>query len=99
MVPLQTALPLRALAMCGYATDPRAERAYAWLLAQRLEDGAWPTGKRAAARTGVSPAIASCPTRGGDAVRTPPARCSVWRTILSAPGAGGAAGAGSAAGA
>jgi hypothetical protein len=44
MVPLQTALPLRALAMCGYATDPRAERAYAWLLAQRLDDGAWPTG-------------------------------------------------------
>ncbi|MBN1876643.1 MAG: hypothetical protein JXA33_20625 [Anaerolineae bacterium] len=44
MVPLQTALPLRALAMCGYATDPRAERAYEWLLAQRLEDGAWPTG-------------------------------------------------------
>jgi hypothetical protein len=44
MVPLQTALPLRALAMCGYAADPRAERAYAWLLDQRLEDGAWPTG-------------------------------------------------------
>jgi hypothetical protein len=44
MVPLQTALPLRALAACGYATDPRAERAYEWLLAQRLPDGAWPTG-------------------------------------------------------
>ncbi len=44
MVPLQTALPLRALATCGYAEDPRAERAYAWLLAQRLPDGAWPTG-------------------------------------------------------
>ncbi|MBN1583350.1 MAG: hypothetical protein JXA89_21755 [Anaerolineae bacterium] len=44
MVPLQTAIPLRALAACGYATDPRAERAYEWLLAQRLEDGAWPTG-------------------------------------------------------
>jgi hypothetical protein len=44
MVPLQTALPLRALAACGYATDPRAERAYDWLLAQRLPDGAWPTG-------------------------------------------------------
>jgi hypothetical protein len=44
MVPLQTALPLRALAACGYATDPRAGRAYAWLLDQRLEDGAWPTG-------------------------------------------------------
>lgn len=44
MAPLQTALPLRALAMCGYAQDPRAERAYEWLLAQRLDDGAWPTG-------------------------------------------------------
>ena len=44
MIPLQTALPLRALAACGYGTDPRAERAYEWLLAQRLDDGAWPTG-------------------------------------------------------
>jgi len=44
MVPLQTALPLRALASCGYATDPRAEHAYEWLLAQRLDDGGWPTG-------------------------------------------------------
>jgi len=44
MISLQTALPLRALAGCGYATDPRAERAYEWLLAQRLDDGAWPTG-------------------------------------------------------
>ena len=44
MMPLQTALPLRGLAMCGYATDPRAERAYEWLLAQRLSDGAWPVG-------------------------------------------------------
>jgi hypothetical protein len=45
MVPLQTALPLRALAACGYATDARAEQAYDWLLAQRLADGAWPTGR------------------------------------------------------
>lgn len=44
MVPLQTALPLRGLAACGYAADPRAERAYDWLLARRLPDGAWPTG-------------------------------------------------------
>jgi hypothetical protein len=44
MVPLQTSIPLRALAACGYATDPRAEMAYAWLLNQRLADGAWPTG-------------------------------------------------------
>jgi hypothetical protein len=44
MIPLQTALPLRALAACGCATDPRAEAAYGWLLAKRLPDGAWPTG-------------------------------------------------------
>jgi hypothetical protein len=44
-MPLQTAFPLRGLAACGYATDPRAERAYEWLLAQRLPDGAWPTGR------------------------------------------------------
>ncbi len=44
MMPLQTALPLQGLAMCGYATDPRAEEAYEWLLRQRLDDGAWPTG-------------------------------------------------------
>jgi len=44
MIPLQTALPLRALAACGLATDPRAERGFEWLLAQRLPDGAWPTG-------------------------------------------------------
>jgi hypothetical protein len=44
MVPLQTAIPLRGLAACGYATDARAERAYVWLSDQRLEDGAWPTG-------------------------------------------------------
>jgi len=44
MIPLQTAIPLRGLASCSYATDPRAEHAYDWLLEQRLPDGAWPTG-------------------------------------------------------
>ena len=44
IISLQTSLPLRALAACGYASDPRCERAYEWLLAQRLPDGAWPTG-------------------------------------------------------
>jgi hypothetical protein len=44
LISLQTSFPLRGLAMTGFATDPRAERAYEWLLAQRLEDGAWPTG-------------------------------------------------------
>ncbi|MCP4516507.1 MAG: hypothetical protein GY824_14920, partial [Delftia sp.] len=47
MVPLQTALPLYGLAACGYATDARAEKAYNWLLAQRLPEGAWPTGRAA----------------------------------------------------
>ncbi|TRO48930.1 hypothetical protein E2P65_01995 [Candidatus Bathyarchaeota archaeon] len=44
MMPLQTAIPLKALASCGYATDPRAESAYEWLMERRLDDGAWPTG-------------------------------------------------------
>ncbi len=44
MRPLQTSLPLRGLAACGFAADPRSERAYTWLLEQRLPDGAWPTG-------------------------------------------------------
>jgi hypothetical protein len=44
LISLQTSMPLRGLAACGYATDPRAERAYEWLLDQRLPDGAWPTG-------------------------------------------------------
>ena len=44
MIPLQTSLPLRGLAATGYATDPRTERAYDWLLEQRLDDGAWPLG-------------------------------------------------------
>ncbi len=52
MIPLQTSLPLRGLAACGYAADPRAEQAYAWLLAQRLEDGAWPTGVAASGARG-----------------------------------------------
>ncbi|MBZ0292070.1 MAG: hypothetical protein K8L99_05815, partial [Anaerolineae bacterium] len=41
---LQTAIPLRGLAACGFASDPRAEKAYEWLLAHRMDDGAWPTG-------------------------------------------------------
>jgi hypothetical protein len=44
LISLQTSVPLRGLAACGYAADPRAERAYDWLLEQRLPDGAWPTG-------------------------------------------------------
>jgi hypothetical protein len=54
MIPLQTALPLRALAMCGFAEEVETERAYEWLLAQRLEDGAWPTGIAAGNYGGVA---------------------------------------------
>jgi len=44
MIPFQTSMPLRALAACGFAEDPRSERAYEWLLDVRLDDGAWPSG-------------------------------------------------------
>jgi len=47
MIPLQTGVPLRGLAAAGYAADPRAVRAYEWLLDKRLPDGAWPTGVKA----------------------------------------------------
>jgi hypothetical protein len=41
VITVQTIHPLRGVAAAGYATDPRAERAYDWLLAQRLHDGSW----------------------------------------------------------
>jgi len=44
MIPLQTALPLKGLAACGYAEEPEIENAYEWLSAKKLEDGSWPTG-------------------------------------------------------
>jgi hypothetical protein len=44
MQPLQTAIPLEGIAACGYSTDKRAEKAYEWLLNQKLDDGAWPVG-------------------------------------------------------
>jgi hypothetical protein len=53
MIPLQTAMPLRGLAACGYASDPRSERAYDWLMQQRLADGAWPTGIASGVYRGV----------------------------------------------
>lgn len=37
-----TGFPLRSLAMCGYATDPRAEEAYDYLLTLLSPDGSWP---------------------------------------------------------
>lgn len=41
MITMLTALPLRGIAAAGFATDPRAERAYDWLVGQRLNDGSW----------------------------------------------------------
>jgi hypothetical protein len=41
MVTMKTVLPLRGIAAAGFATDARAERAYDWLVDQRLDDGSW----------------------------------------------------------
>jgi hypothetical protein len=43
----QTVVPLRGIAAAGFATDPRAERAYEWLLSERHLDGSWPAGPKA----------------------------------------------------
>lgn len=47
MIPLQTALPLLGLAWAGFASDPRSERAYDWLLKEELAQGGWPSGRHA----------------------------------------------------
>lgn len=46
-VTMQTVVPLRGIAAAGFGTDPRAERAYDWLLEARLPDGSWPSGPKA----------------------------------------------------
>lgn len=46
-ITMQTVVPLRGIAAAGFATDPRAERAYEWLLGERLPDGSWPAGPKA----------------------------------------------------
>ncbi len=46
-VTMRTVVPLRGIAAAGFATDPRAERAYEWLLGARLPDGSWPSGPKA----------------------------------------------------
>jgi hypothetical protein len=46
-VTMQTVVPLRGIAAAGFATDPRAEHAYEWLLRERLHDGSWPSGPKA----------------------------------------------------
>jgi len=54
MIPLQVATPLEGLAACGYSTDTRAEKAYDWLMEQRLDDGAWSTGIASGVYGGVA---------------------------------------------
>ncbi|MFD2081668.1 hypothetical protein SAMN05421678_11725 [Actinopolymorpha cephalotaxi] len=46
-VTTHTVVPLRGIAAAGFATDPRAERAYDWLESVRLPDGSWPAGPKA----------------------------------------------------
>jgi hypothetical protein len=46
-ITMQTVVPLRGIAAVGFATDPRAERAYEWLLSERHLDGSWPAGPKA----------------------------------------------------
>lgn len=46
-ITMQTVVPLRGIAASGFATDPRAERAFDWLVGARLPDGSWPAGPKA----------------------------------------------------
>ncbi|MEN3274053.1 MAG: hypothetical protein V7636_2814 [Actinomycetota bacterium] len=45
-VTMLTVVPLRGIAASGFASDPRAERAYEWLLSVRHLDGSWPAGPK-----------------------------------------------------
>ncbi len=54
MMPVQTAIPLLGLLMTGYSTDKRVERAFDWLLEQKLDDGAWPVGISAGIYGGIA---------------------------------------------
>ncbi len=54
MMPVQTAIPLLGLVMCGYSTDERTENAFEWLMGERLEDGGWPVGLSAGNYGGIA---------------------------------------------
>ncbi len=54
MMPIQTAIPLLGLVMCGYSNDKRIDKAFSWLLQQRLKDGAWPVGLSAGNYGGIA---------------------------------------------
>ena len=60
-ITMHTVVPLRGIAAAGFATDPRAERAYEWLVGARLQDGSWPAGPKADLGRPGAPA----PTREG----------------------------------
>lgn len=55
-VTMQTVVPLRGIAAAGFATDPRAERGYEWLIGACLPDGSWPAGPKADLGTPGRPA-------------------------------------------
>lgn len=54
MMPVQTAIPLLGLVMCGFSFDKRSEKAFEWIMKQRLDDGSWPTGLSAGNYGGVA---------------------------------------------
>jgi hypothetical protein len=54
MMPVQTAIPLLGLVMSGYSKDKRVEKAFGWLMEQRLKDGAWPVGISAGNYGGIA---------------------------------------------
>jgi hypothetical protein len=54
MMPVQTAIPLLGLVMCGYTNDKRIGNAFTWLMEQRLKDGAWPVGLSAGNYGGIA---------------------------------------------
>ena len=56
-ITMQTVVPLRGIAAAGFASDPRAERAYDWLLGARLHDGSWPAGPKADLGKGGRPSL------------------------------------------
>ena len=54
MMPIQTAIPILGLVMCGYSNDKRVENGFEWLIEQRLKDGAWPVGLSAGNYGGIA---------------------------------------------
>jgi hypothetical protein len=54
MMPVQTAIPLLGLVMCGFLNDDKIEQAFDWLMQQRLDDGTWPVGISAGNYGGIA---------------------------------------------